>query len=390
MRRIRVIQLLSGIAVGDQSGGAEQIGIHLARLLDKDDFESFVFAMRGYDSPSEKQWLARLTQEGIPVYGLEPMTGSTWHDVRHTLRSLWRVVEEVRPDVISSHSERGDMINVWLKWFHPVHPRAVRVMHTDQQWQTHPRIGPVLLQGLYPLAFDAEIGVSRVICDVLKRRPLAQILRREPILCYPGIDADVLRRLADRSRPRPAGLPDARPLIGIVGRLAPQKGHVYLLEALPIIRQVLPAHLLIIGTGPLEADLRTRAMRLGIGNSAHFLGSRSDVLDILPHLDLLVSASLWEGLATVILEAMAAGVPVVATDVSGSREIVTTGQTGILVPVADPMALAQAAITMLSNTSEARRMAHNALGVAARFTVQNAVPCYAAVYRQVIGPKNLA
>lgn len=387
MPRIRVIQLISGIAVGDQSGGAEQIGIHLARLLDKNVFESFVFAMRGYGSPAEKQWFARLTQEGIPVYGLEPMTGSSRRDLSRALRFLWRVVEQVRPHVISSHSERGDVINAWLKWFHPVHPRAVRVMHTDQQWQTHPRIGSILLQGFYPLVFDAEIGVSQAICDVLTRRPLARILRREPTLCYPGIDANILIRLADRSRPRPAGLPDAKPLIGIVGRLAHQKGHTYLLEALPIIHQVLPAHLAVVGAGPLEVDLRAQAAQLGIENLVHFLGSRGDVLDIMPHLDLLVSASLWEGLSTVILEAMAAGVPVVATDVSGSREVVTTGQTGILVPAADPERLAQAVITMLTNTSEAKRMAANASEVVKRFTVQNAIPCYEEVYRRVSGSK---
>ncbi len=387
MSRIRVIQLLSGIAVGDQSGGAEQIGIHLARLLDKGNFESFVFAMRGYGSEAEKRWLARLIEEGIPVFGLGPATGSAWRNVRQVLRSLWEVVSHVRPDIICSHSERGDVINLWLQLFHPLHPCSVRVMHTDQQWQTHPRLGFVLFQGLYPWAFDAEIGVSQLICEALRRRPLARLLQREPVLCYPGIDADVIPRLTDRSRPRPAGLPDVRPLIGIVGRLAPQKGHRYLFEALPIIRRVLPAHLAVIGSGPLEVDLRAQAQRLGIADAVHFLGSRNDVLDLIPHLDLLISASLWEGLATVILEAMAAGVPVIATDVSGSREVVTSGQTGILVPMAAPQALAQAAIAMLTNTSEARRMAANASGIARRFTVQNAVPCYEKVYRQVIHAK---
>jgi len=387
MQRIRVIQLLSGIAIGDRSGGAEQIGVHLARLLDKNAFESFVFAMHGYSSEAEKRWLARLTEEGIPVYGLEPATGSSWYDVRRTVRSLWQVVSHVRPDIICSHSERGDVINLWLRQFHPLHPRAVRVMHTDQQWQTHPRIGFLLMRTVFPLAFDAEIGVSQAICEILGRRLIARLCGRGPTLCYDGIDANVFTCLTEHARPRPAELPDVHPLIGIVGRLAPQKGHKYLLEALPMVRHVVPAHLVIIGGGPLESDLRAQATRLGLDNAVSFLGSRNNVLDFMPHLDLLVSASLWEGLAAVILEAMAAGVPVVATDVSGSREVVTTGQTGILVPVANPEALAQAVIAMLTNASEAKRMAANARSVAERFTVQNAVPCYEKVYQQVMKAK---
>ncbi len=389
MRRIRVIQLISGIAIGDQSGGAEQVAVHLARLLNKDLFEVAIFAMHSYGSESEKRWLARLTAEQVPVYGLMPMTGVICQDLRRMMRTLWDEVARLRPEIICSHSERGDVINLWLKWFHPVHPRAVRVMHTDQQWQTHPRIGALLCHGLYPWAFDAEIGVSQVIYDVLGKRFLAKALRRKPTLCYPGIDADVFRRLSlsDRSRPRPVGLPERRPLIGIIGRLVPQKGHAFLLEALPMIRQEFPVHLVIIGSGPLEADLRAQATRLGIEDVVHFLGSRDDVLDILPQLDLLISASLWEGLATVILEAMAAGVPVVATDVSGSREVVIPNQTGILVPPGDPAAIAQAAIGVLAEKARAQKMAANALSQAARFTIQNAIPCYETVYQRVANSK---
>ena len=385
MRRIRVVQLVAGIAIGDQSGGAEQIGIHLARYLDRDAFESALFAMRGYGSAAERQWLTRLTGEEVPVYGLTPATGSSLRDLGQALRALWSLVGEFRPDVINSHSERGDVINALVRSFHPVHPRAVRTMHTDQQWQTRPWLGSVLTNGLFPLVFDAEIAVSEAVRLALERRPLARLRRRKSPLCYVGIDRSLFERLAgDTPPPFPASLPAGRPLIGIVGRLAPQKGHTYLLEALPLIHQTCPVHLAVIGTGPLEAELRAQAARLSIQDYVHFLGSRSDVLAIMPHLDLLVSASLWEGLPTVILEAMALGVPVVATDVSGSREVVQSDQTGILVPSADPVALARATASLLANPTQAGRMATHARRLAARFTVQSSAPCYGEVYRGVV------
>ena len=392
MRRIRVAQLVAGIAIGDQSGGAEQIGIHLARYLDQEAFESVVFTMRGYGSAAENQWLAKLTGEGIPVCGLAQSTGSSLQDLNRSLRALWSFVDAFRPDIINSHSERGDALNAFVRLLHPVHPRAVRTMHTDQQWQTRPITGAILTQGCFPLVFDAEIAISLAVRVALERRPLARVIRRKAALCYEGIDGSQFNRLpeTDKRISIPLGLPPDRPLIGIVGRLAEQKGHTYILQAMPLIRRTVPAHLVIIGAGSLEACLHSEAQHLGVQDYTHFLGSRNDVLEIMPHLDLVVSASLWEGLPAVILEAMTMGVPVVATEVSGSREVVQTGTTGILVPVADPAALAQAAIALLTDRTEALRMAQNARQIAAQYTVQNAAPCYGQVYQTLVAGKGRA
>jgi glycosyltransferase involved in cell wall biosynthesis len=390
MRRIRVVQLVAGIAIGDQSGGAEQIGIHLARYLDREAFESAVFAMRGYGSTAESQWLAKLSGEGIPVYGLVQSAGSSLQDLNRSLRALWSFVDAFRPDVINSHSERGDTLNALIRLLHPIHPRAVRTMHTDQQWQTRPVSGAILTQGLFPLVFDAEIAISLAVRVALEKRLLARGRHRKAALCYEGIDGSQFNQLSETSEQVsvPNGLPPNRPRIGIVGRLAEQKGHTYILQAMPLIRRIIPAHLVVIGTGSLDATLQAEAQRLGVQDYVHFLGSRNDVLEILPHLDLIVSASLWEGLPAAILEAMTMGVPVVATDVSGSREVVQTGQTGILVPAADPVSLAKATIALLTDRAEALRMAHNARRAAAQYTVQNAAPCYGEVYRKLIATRH--
>lgn len=123
--------------------------------------------------------------------------------------------------------------------------------------------------------------------------------------------------------------------------------------------------------------------QLGLDQRVYFLGSRSDVMQIMPHLDMVVSSSLWEGLPTVLLEAMALRVPVVATDVSGSREIVISDETGLLVPPRSPAHLAEAILKVLDHPLEARQMADRAHRVAAQYTIQNAVISYAEIYRQL-------
>ena len=266
MRRIRVVQLVAGIAVGDQSGGAEQIGIHLARYLDQEAFESVVFAMRGYGSAAENQWLAKLTGEGIPVCGLAQSTGSSLQDLNRSLRALWSFVGAFQPDIINSHSERGDALNALVRLFHPAHPRAVRAMHTDQQWQTRPLTGAVLTQAVFPLVFDAEIAISLAVRAALEQRPLARMRHREAPVCYPGIDGSLFdgRLKATADGDAPPGIPLSRPLIGIVGRLVEQKGHTYILKAMPIIRRTIPAHLVVIGSGALEEALRAEAKKLDL------------------------------------------------------------------------------------------------------------------------------
>ena len=351
MNRLRVMQLVTGVAVGAEVGGAELFGMQLARYLDKTSFDTMVCGLWRYNSPREKEWVARLEGEGVRVRLLAPPTGYLVSDIKCALAQFWREVDAFQPHVINSHAERCDVFNMLAHRLHPVRPRAVRTMHTDQQWQKRPWAGTILLQIFFPLAFDKEMGISVTTCEVLDGRPLARLLHKRSLLRYNGFDGELLNKDQHTSHPV-EGLPASGPLIGIVGRLSPQKGHSDLLQAISILRQTRSIHLLIIGSGPLEGELRQKSADLGLQDSVHFLGSRSDVFDILPHLDMMVSSSWWEGFPTVLLEAMALSVPVVATDVSGSRDLVKTGETGILVPPHAPALLAEAILRSLNVPEE--------------------------------------
>jgi glycosyltransferase involved in cell wall biosynthesis len=171
-------------------------------------------------------------------------------------------------------------------------------------------------------------------------------------------------------------------VIGIVGSLYPVKGHAYLFHAL---RTVLVHHpktrLLVIGQGDLEQALKQEVLELGIERAVSFLGLRNDVPRILPLLDLFVLPSLSEGLSVALLEAMSAGVPVIASKVGGNPEIVVNGETGYLVPPQRPEELASRIIEFMSNQESSRLMGERGRErVAREFTTARMLERYQDLY----------
>ena len=145
---------------------------------------------------------------------------------------------------------------------------------------------------------------------------------------------------------------EGRPLVGNVARLAPQKDHRTLVAAAALLPDV---DFAIAGEGELRSELERSA-----GESVRFLGARADIPDVLASLDVFAFPSLFEGLCLAVIEAQVAGVPVVATAVGGIKETVVEGETGLLVPLRDPEALASAIRRLLEHPDEAARLAAEA------------------------------
>ena len=227
--------------------------------------------------------------------------------------------------------------------------------------------------------------VAEAIRQRLDQRPLAQWLHKKAVVGYNGIDESWFQTATAAAITLPHGFPQDRPLIGAMGRLTEQKGLDDLLQALALVVPYVPAHLVIVGAGPLETALKQQAQALGVAGYVHFLGQRSDAQAILRQLDLFVSASRWEGFPTVILEAMSQAIPVIATDIPGSNELVINGQTGILTPVGTPQQLANAIIELLQNPRTRQTMAAQARDLATQFTIQATAARYCEVYRHLSG-----
>ncbi|MGY0798312.1 glycosyltransferase [Lysobacter sp. A286] len=153
------------------------------------------------------------------------------------------------------------------------------------------------------------------------------------------------------------GLPAGTALIGTVGRLNPVKDQASLIRAFRRVHDAMPATaLLLIGDGSERAGLAAIAHAEGVHGSVHFLGDRADVDVLLQGLDLFAMSSVSEGYSIALLEASAAGLPIVATDVGGNAEIVQNAVSGRLVPASDPIALAEAILAILGDPDLAGRM----------------------------------
>ncbi len=182
-------------------------------------------------------------------------------------------------------------------------------------------------------------------------------------------------------------LPPGSRLIGLVGRLWPQKrvrDAIWAADLLKVIRD--DTHLLVVGDGPLGDQLRRYRDQVQIRDKVHFLGQRNDVPRLMPHFDVLWSASAYEGQSNVILEAMAAGVPVVATDIPGTRELVVPEETGWLVPVGDRAAFAKYTERLLNDPVLSARISAAARGrVEREFSVEKMIARHVELYRELLG-----
>ena len=179
-------------------------------------------------------------------------------------------------------------------------------------------------------------------------------------------------------------------LVGTLGRLyEPKKGlSIFVDAAAAVLARVPRARFVLVGDGPARADLEARAARAGLGDRLRFAGERRDVARLLPAYDLFVQPSLWEGFGLTLVEAMAVGLPVVATRVGGIPEIVRDGRDGILVPPGDAAALARAIADLLDDP--ARRSAFAAEGrhrARTEFHIDRLVAETAALYRDALAQR---
>jgi sugar transferase (PEP-CTERM/EpsH1 system associated) len=212
---------------------------------------------------------------------------------------------------------------------------------------------------------------------------------------YNGVDIDRFHPHGD-TRPPIAGCPFTDPrlfLVGTVGRMQTVKAQTLLAQAFVRVLDLQPAlrdtlRLVMVGSGPLRDEAQSLLDRHGVGALAWLPGEREDVPDVMRGLDGFVLPSLAEGISNTILEAMATGLPVIATDVGGNAELVSAGNTGIVVPAADIEALAVALVQMASEPRQAR-----SFGLAGRarverlFSLPAMVQAYQGLYDRLLNER---
>lgn len=316
----------------------------------------------------------RLLPPGTDVVELKKPPGNSLRSII----KLRRILKELRPDVVHTRNWPG------MDGIIAARLAGIRnVVHGEHGWgmddpdgrsPKRMRIRRLLTRWVREYTCVSR-AIERWLAEEIRvRRPVTQI--------YNGVDTDTFRPGTGEPVRAELGIPGDALVVGIVGRLDPIKDHPTLFQAFDRLRDKVPdARLLVVGDGPERARLESLA-----GEGVIFLGDRADVPEILRALDLFVLSSRNEGVSNTILEAMATGLPVVATRVGGNPELVKDGQTGTLVPTGDPVALAQALAAYAA--SPQRRVAGGATGrtwAVERFSIAAMVQGYETVWSRAGG-----
>ena len=354
------------------SGGAEQALVQIVTRLDRGEWSPRVFCLSG-----EGELANVLRDAGVPV----TCFGATRWSHFGVLLRLKRELKQMQPVVLQTflyHANilgriAGRMANV------PVILSGIRVAERRSRFRLW-------------LDRVTERWVSRHICvseDVATFSIEVGGLSRDKVVVIPnGVDFDRFAKAepADRAE---FGMESCDRLFLFVGRLDPQKGILLLLEAFAELTSThSDVRLLIVGDGPLRADVERFVDSAGLHSRVHLTGRRDDVPQIMKAVDCFVLPSLWEGMPNVVLEAMAACIPVIATAVEGCGELIENGKTGRLIPPDNRDALVSALRDSLASVDAAQSMEKRAqVVVSESFTWISVSARYQQTYRDLCGIK---
>lgn len=336
-------------------GGTEKLLVEFARHADRASFDLHFVSLTQRGALA-----ADIEAHGWPVTALQQPPG-----VRPALPfRLARLLRRLRADVVHTHNTKP------LLYAAPA-ARMVgaKVVHTrhGQRFQAKARQTFLFRQAsrlAHRFVCVSEDSARQSVAEGVAQAKLTTILN--------GIDV---------TRFTPAGPRAGGPVV-MVGRLSPEKDAANLLRAVAHVVRVEPDfRLKIAGDGPCADDVRQLAADLGVAAQVEFLGTVRDVPGLLREASLFVLPSLTEGVSLTLLEAMAQALPVVATRVGGTPEVVADGETGLLVPAANPEALGEAILRLRRDPALGERMGRaGRLRVEARFDVSRAVAAYEALY----------
>ena len=342
--KIKILYVITSSGVG----GAEKVLYDTATGLNDNQYDISVCSLK-----NKGEIASALERRGIEVYGLhmgdgERFTG--WLSSIVALLRLFLCLMKKKPTIVHSFLFRANILARIAGYLTgvPIVISSVRVMGGEKKYFHY-------VERITSFMVDHYVAVSESVRTYTIDK--SRISDKKMSVIYNGVNVKDQNDSRERHAKIPFKIGNEDRILMTSGRLHEQKGHHYLIHAVSKVRKEFPkVKLLVIGEGEEENNLKKLVQSLDLTNVVIFTGLRSDIEGILHMAEIFILSSLWEGLPNALLEAMAAGKPVVATEVGGIPELLVHEETGILIPPADTDALAIAVMDLLRNKLKAKDM----------------------------------
>jgi glycosyltransferase involved in cell wall biosynthesis len=351
--RIKVTHIITRL----DPGGSSTNTVETVSRLDRKRYDVLLIYGRTLDPDGEIE--KGLAQRGIRYSRMAELVRepNPVKDI-HALWKMTGILREERPDIVHTHSSKGGMIGRWAAFLAGVKV----IVHTPHGHIFYGYFNKIQT-AVYMVAEKITSRITTRLITLTKKGKeehidLGIISPERIVPIYSGIDIQYFSGFkGDREEVRRTlGLSGKKVIFGTAARLDPVKGNRYLIEAMGIVRQSVPgAALIVVGGGSEEEALIARAKEAGISDDVRFIGHMRDIRPYLAVMDIFVLASLNEGMGRALIEAMAMGKPVISTLTGGIPEVVSNGETGILVEPADSAGLAREMLALASDPARAGR-----------------------------------
>ncbi len=380
---MKTTPLVAHIIYALGTGGLENGLINIINRTPPDRYRHVIICLTNADD-----FAKRITLPGVQVIQLHKPAGQNFR----VFWDLWKTLRTLRPDVVHTRnlaSLEMQLVTLLMPGIKRVHGEHGRDIHdldgTNKKYN-------LLRKAMQPFV-HRYIAVSRDLLQWLKHT--VAIPEKKLRQIYNGVDAGKFSPRQDDAQlgdlAPPGLLPENAVVVGTVGRLAKVKNQQLLIEAVgylftkrPILRGTL--RLVLVGDGPLKLQLVDRVKQLGISDVVWFSGDRNDVPVLMQLMDIFILPSLAEGISNTLLEAMASGLPVIATSVGGNVELIEEGVNGRLVPVNNVVAMADAVAELIDDPALRQSMGEKGLAlVRTTFNWEKTVADYLAVYDTLLG-----
>ena len=301
--------------------------------------------------------------------------------------SLIRIIRQEQPRIVHTHTSKAGILGRWAAWLCRV-PVIIHTPHGHVFWGY---FGPlqtrlfILLEKWTARVTDAIVTLTPQEREDHLRFSIAP--EEKFAVIHSGVDLGAFLTGPTQVEARSLlSIPQGETVIGTVGRLTAVKGQEVLIRAAgELIRRGERFFLVLLGDGELRGDLEQLAVSLGIAGQVRFLGWRPDVARVLAACDLFCFPSHNEGMGKALVEAMAMGKPIVASNIGGIRNIVRPGENGLLVPVRDVAAWAEAITRLCHDPETCRRMGEAGTRIAPRYSSEEMIKMVDRLYGKLLG-----